>query len=244
MTELRVVLPEEVDRHLEASVRTGMFSNKAELVRSALLSYVNTVQPISRGYDRQVIYSPEGRVYQVEYAREAAKKGLPAVGLVGKGAVVLAAASPTVQGYEGLDAEIPKVVQLSGELAIAGSGMVWDFMELADALAEEGPMDGHQAIRVLRTTYAGRTAMADVRPYGAMVLLATCFEGMPHLYEFDVSGTFMGLRAAAIGSGGATLRDELRELPKDLKVDALEEAAARVLGDHPRLQVARLTGGH
>jgi proteasome alpha subunit len=244
MKELRVVLPEEVDRHLEAAVRTGMFSNKAELMRSALLNYVNTVRPVSQDYDRQVMYSPEGRVYQIEYAREAAKKGLPSLGIVGEEAVVLAAPSLPPEGHEGLGAEIPKVVQLSDEIAMVGSGLVSDFLELADAVAEEGPVSDHDAVRVLRTTYSGRTAMADVRPYGTAILLATRFGGVPRLHEFDTSGTYVTVRAAAIGQGADAMRGELREVPATLAADELEEAAAKVLGDYPRLQVVRLQKRH
>src|SRR6266508_3475858 len=89
MTELRTAIPEEVDAYLDALVRKGVFSNKAELVRAALVSYVNETGTIFRGFDAETIFAPDGRLYQVEYARESAARGGTAAGLVGDAALVV-----------------------------------------------------------------------------------------------------------------------------------------------------------
>src|SRR2546428_255916 len=81
MTEIRTAVPEEVDAYLDALVRKGVFSNKAELVRAALVNYVNTTGTFFHGFDAETIFAPDGRLYQVEYARESASRGGTAAGI-------------------------------------------------------------------------------------------------------------------------------------------------------------------
>ena len=46
--------------------------------------------PQSMGYDRTLMYSPEGRIIQTEYARESVRRGSIAIGIKSKHGVVLA----------------------------------------------------------------------------------------------------------------------------------------------------------
>src|SRR2546422_3516675 len=91
MPEIRTAIPEEVDAYLDALVRKGIFSNKAELVRAALVDYVNSTGTFFRGFDAETIFAPDGRLYQVEYARESAAKGGTAVGVLCEDGILLAA---------------------------------------------------------------------------------------------------------------------------------------------------------
>src|SRR6266511_6073379 len=91
MTEIRTAVPEEVDAYLDALVRKGIFTTKAELVRAAIVSYVNSTGTMFKGFDSENIFAPDGRLYQVEYAREAAARGGTAAGLVCEDGVLLAA---------------------------------------------------------------------------------------------------------------------------------------------------------
>src|SRR2546428_5617424 len=121
MPEIRTAVPEEVDAYLEALVRKGIFSNKAELVRAALVDYVNTTGTFFRGFDAETIFAPDGRLYQVEYARESASRGGTAAGLVCGDGVLLAAA---VLGRSKFAPGGRKNTPLGDRLATVSSGLV------------------------------------------------------------------------------------------------------------------------
>ena len=90
MAELRVVIPDEVDNYLDIVIKSGMFGNKAELARAAIVQYLNTIGPISKGYDTDNFFSPEGRIHQIEYARESVKRGAPIMAIVCKDGILMA----------------------------------------------------------------------------------------------------------------------------------------------------------
>src|SRR3989441_10918944 len=90
MAEIRTAIPEEVDAYLDALVQKGVFSNKAELVRAALVSYVNATGTFFQGFDAENGFAPDGRLYQVEDARESAARGGTAAGIVCEGGGLLA----------------------------------------------------------------------------------------------------------------------------------------------------------
>src|SRR2546429_7899516 len=94
MAEIRTAIPEEVDAYLDALVQKGVFSNKAELVRAALVSYVNATGTFFQGFDAENVFAPDGRLYQVEYARESAARGGTAAGIGCEGGALLAAGIP------------------------------------------------------------------------------------------------------------------------------------------------------
>src|SRR2546428_10878775 len=121
MTEIRTSVPEEVDAYIDALVRKGIFSNKAELVRAALVNYVNETGTFFRGFDAETIFAPDGRLYQVEYARESASRGGTAAGIVCEDGVPLAA---EVLGRAKVAPGRRQIISLGGRLAIVSSGPV------------------------------------------------------------------------------------------------------------------------
>src|SRR3989442_1826047 len=130
MTEIRTAIPEEVDAYLDALVQKGVFSNKAELVRAALVSYVNVTGTFFRGFDAENVFAPDGRLYQVEYPRESAARGGTAAGIVCDDRDLLAAEIP---GKSKLSPGGKKIQSLGVHFAIVSAGPVW---HAAAALAE------------------------------------------------------------------------------------------------------------
>ncbi|WP_123537308.1 archaeal proteasome endopeptidase complex subunit alpha [Halosimplex salinum] len=196
-----------------------------------------------QAYDRGVtVFSPDGRLYQVEYAREAVKRGSPAVGVAAADAVVFAAhgrpRSPLMEPDS-----IEKVHDLDGRLGVASAGHVADARRLVDygrqfaqrerlrygeAPAVE-PVAKAVADQIQESTQSGGT-----RPFGAALLVGGVVDDGPHLYEIDPSGTPAEWRATAVGDGSEAIRSHLEaeyatgldaDAGLSLALSALEEGA-------------------
>jgi len=210
-----------------------------------------------QAYDRGVtVFSPDGRLYQVEYAREAVKRGSPSVGLCTTDSVVLAANSRRRSPLMAAES-VEKIHDVDGHLAMATAGHVADGRRLVDygrqfAQRERlrygeapsvEPVAKAIADFIQETTQTGGT-----RPFGAALLLGGVVDGTPALYEIDPSGTPSEWHASAIGNGTAEARAHLEtvyegNLDRDeaisLGVEALAETADEVL-NAPELEVVVL----
>ncbi|WP_436907178.1 archaeal proteasome endopeptidase complex subunit alpha [Halosimplex marinum] len=183
-----------------------------------------------RAYDRGVtVFSPDGRLYQVEYAREAVKRGSPAVGVATDDAVVFAAHARTRSPLMEADS-IEKVHDLDGRLGVATAGHVADARRLVDfgrqfAQRERLRYGEPPGVEPLAKAVADRiqesTQTGGTRPFGAALLVggvpaaSPATEGAgetdadPRLYEIDPSGTPTEWRATAVGRESDAVRDHL-----------------------------------
>ena len=81
-------------------------------------------------YDRAItVFSPDGRLFQVEYAREAVKRGTTACGITYKNGVLLAV-DKNVASRLIVPASIEKIFQIDEHIGIAASGLVADSRRL------------------------------------------------------------------------------------------------------------------
>ncbi|WP_415382675.1 archaeal proteasome endopeptidase complex subunit alpha [Halosimplex sp. TS25] len=171
-----------------------------------------------RAYDRGVtVFSPDGRLYQVEYAREAVKRGSPAVGVATDDAVVFAAhgrpRSPLMEPDS-----IEKVHDVDGRLGVATAGHVADARRLVDygrqfAQRERLRYGEAPAVEPVAKAVADQiqesTQTGGTRPFGAALLVGGVVESVPRLYEIDPSGTPTEWRATAVGDGSEVIRSHL-----------------------------------
>ena len=169
MAEIRTAIPGEVDAYLDALVQKGVFSNKAELVRAALVSYVNATGTFFQGFDAENVFAPDGRLYQVEYARESAARGGTAAGIVCEDGVLLTAEIP---GKSKLTAGGKKIQSLGEHLAVVFSGLVGDAALVVDELrsAEDDGRGGQNHTEHASPIYtqpdskASRSGLPDREP--------------------------------------------------------------------------------
>lgn len=78
------------------------------------------------GYDMAItMFSPDGRIFQVEYARESVKSGATVIGIKYKGGIVLAADKKTTSRLAVPDS-IEKIFQIDDHIGVAASGMIAD----------------------------------------------------------------------------------------------------------------------
>ncbi|MFB6139678.1 MAG: archaeal proteasome endopeptidase complex subunit alpha [Halosimplex sp.] len=183
------------------------------------------MQDNQQAYDRgMTIFSPDGRLYQVEYAREAIKRGTASVGVRTDAGVVLAAdrqvRSPLVE-----EQSIEKLHRIDDHIAIASAGHVADARQLVDFARQQAQMNrlrydepiGVESLAKEVTDYIQRyTQSGGVRPFGvALAIAGVDPDGTPKLFETDPSGTPYEWRATAIGGDRETLQgfleDEYRE---------------------------------
>lgn len=188
-------------------------------------------------YDRGItIFSPDGRLFQVEYAKEAVKKGATALGLTYDNGVVLAA----TRSNNHLKVRNPeKVFKVDDHLGLVTSGLVADGRTLVDETRNEAQTylmtyDEEIPTPVLAKFVADRcqqfTQYGGVRPYGVSTISGGVKDGNPKVYQTDPSGTLNQWNAIAIGKGGQDTKEHLEEnWEEDIDEDEAVEMAVKAL---------------
>lgn len=166
------------------------------------------------GYDRTItMFSPDGRLYQVEYAREAVKRGTTAVGIKCRTGVVLLV-DKRVSSRLLEPSSIEKIFKIDEHIGVASSGLVGDARSLVDRARVEAqinrvsygePIDVETLSKKLCDHMQTYTLFGGARPYGTALLIAGV-ENSPegphyHLFETDPSGTLLEYMATGIGIG-------------------------------------------
>ena len=168
-----------------------------------------------QAYDRGItIFSPDGRLYQVEYAREAVRRGSASVGVRTADGVVLAAnrqtRSPLIE-----QSSIEKIHAIDDHVGIASAGHVADARQLVDVARRRAqveqlrygePMDVEALTKEITDHIQQYTQTGGARPFGVALLVGGVMDGEPRLFETDPSGTPYEWQAVAIGGG----RDDIQ----------------------------------
>ncbi|MBD3229464.1 MAG: archaeal proteasome endopeptidase complex subunit alpha [Candidatus Lokiarchaeota archaeon] len=170
------------------------------------------------GYDRAItIFSPDGRLFQVEYAIEAVRRGTTAIGICYKDGVVLVVEKRIMNLQE--PASIEKVFKIDEHIGCAIAGLTADARVLIDQAriqCQINLLTYDEAISVKRLTrkicelLQKYTQYAGVRPFGVSLLIAGVDElNGPSIFLTDPSGAYWGYYATAIGSGSQKVKDTL-----------------------------------
>ena len=182
-----------------------------------------------RAYDRAItIFSPEGRLYQVEYALELVKRGAPIVGVSSPEGVVLAANETPESRLE--DPKFfMKIFQLDEHVGAAVAGLISDarvLIEQSRIYCQSNRLlyDESVDIEILTKRIGDQaqvyTQHAGVRPYGVSMVLAGVDSTGSRVFNVDPSGSYRGYKAVAVGrkndEGNSLLEREYRD---DLSLD-------------------------
>ncbi len=171
-------------------------------------------------YDRgSTIFSPDGRLYQVEYAREAVKRGSVSVGVKTEESVVLLA-EKRVGSDLLVSGSIEKIYQVDDHIAVAASGHVADARQLVDFARLESQRNTYMYEEDLDTDTLSKalgdhiqqyTQYGGTRPFGCALLIGGYTNGEPELIESEPSGAIIGYKAAGIGEGRGQVEEILEE---------------------------------
>lgn len=184
--------------------------------------------PPGLGYDRAItIFSPDGRLFQVEYALEAVRRGTTAVGIRCEEGVVLAVEKKILSLQE--PESVEKIFFVDTHTGAAIAGLTADARVLINQARIEAQVNRltyDEAITVdtltkkvcdLKQLY---TQHAGVRPFGVSLLIAGADDNGSKLFMTDPSGAYWSYKAQAIGAGAQTVREFLeKEYGDTLKLD-------------------------
>lgn len=202
-------------------------------------------------YDRGVnTFSPEGRIFQVEYAIEAIKLGSTAIGIKTAEGVVLAVekriTSPLL-----VASSIEKVFEVDSHIGCAMSGLIADSKTMIDKARVEAQNHWFtynekmsvesitKAVSNLALQFGEQEAGTMSRPFGVALLFAGYDERGPQLYHLDPSGTYILCDAKAIGSASEGAQTSLQE--QYHRSMTLKEASKTILGILKQVMEEKLT---
>ncbi len=178
------------------------------------------------GYDRGITtFSPDGRLFQVEYAREAVKRGTTAVGIKARnGVALLVDKRLTSRLLEG--GSVEKIFQLDDHIGAATSGLVADARMLIDRgrveaqinkIVYDEPIDVETLAKKICDFKQAYTQLGGLRPFGTALLIGGVYNSSCYLFETDPSGALLEYKATAIGSGRSIVTELLeQEYQEDL----------------------------
>ncbi|MFB0514382.1 MAG: archaeal proteasome endopeptidase complex subunit alpha [Candidatus Bathyarchaeia archaeon] len=190
-------------------------------------------------YDQIItMFSPDGRLLQVEYAIEAVNRGATVLGITCSEGVVLGAEEGTRTDLQGLNFSW-KIYEVDEHLGAAVVGLVADARTLIDQaridaqinrLTYDEPIDVEILTKRIADIEQMYTQRAWVRPFGVSIIFGGVDKTGNRLFATDPSGSYRAYRAVAEGSerevAEAILKEEYRE---DLKLDEAVKLAAKCL---------------
>lgn len=196
-------------------------------------------------YDSDItIWSPQGRIHQIEYAMEAVKQGSAAVGLKSKTHVVIATlkrASSELSSYQ------KKIHKIDEHMGVAVAGLTADARVLCKYMRSEclnhryvygSSMQAGRLVAQVADKAQVHTQRYGRRPYGVGQLVAAYDQTGPHLYETAPDGNYYDWLAHAIGARSQSAKTYLER-----RAPAFADASLDQLIKHSLLALRETLGG-
>jgi len=191
------------------------------------------------GYDRAItMFSPDGRLLQVEYAKKTVKQGSTAIGIVCSDGIVIVTDKRIVDSLV-VPESVEKIFQIEEHIAATASGILSD----ARVLIERAQLKAQQYKVTFDSEVDTLTIVKDIcdlkqictqsgalRPFGVSVLIAGIDGSTPRLYETDPTGIFFGYNATVIGENETEVEEILhKEYNPEMTIEDGLKLALRAL---------------
>jgi proteasome alpha subunit len=176
------------------------------------------------GYDRAItMFSPDGRLLQVEYAKRTVRLGNTAIGIVCKDGVILVTDKRLVDKLVVSDA-VEKIFKIDDHIISTAAGILSDarvLVERAQLKAQQHriefdtPIDNLVIVKDMCSLMQLCTQSGGYRPFGVSLLVAGIDEAGISLFETDPTGLYNQYKATIIGEGEAEAEEMLHKEYKD-----------------------------
>ncbi|KAJ3300619.1 hypothetical protein HK104_009276 [Borealophlyctis nickersoniae] len=176
---------------------------------------------IGTGYDLSAsTYSPDGRIFQVEYAHKAVDNSGTAIGIRAKDGVVLAV-EKLVQSKLLVPGSNKRLMTADRHIGVATAGLLPDARHLVNRAREEAqnyrdfyraPIPGKMIADRLGGYVQAYTLYSSMRPFGVSTILGTVDRSGPALYMIEPSGVYYGYHGCAVGKGKQVAKTEIEKL--------------------------------
>ena len=194
--------------------------------------------PAQQGYDRAItVFSPDGRLYQVEYAIETVRRGTIAVGIKSKEGIIIAVEEKPRKLQ--ISDVAQKIFQVDDHVGVAAAGYIPDarsqvdnarFFSQSNKLVYDEPVEVETIAKHLADQSQQFTQYAGVRPFGVSLILGGVINKNPQLFLTDPSGTYISYDAIAIGSGSDQVTDFLeKSYANDMSLDDISALAVAAI---------------
>lgn len=191
------------------------------------------------GYDRAItMFSPDGRLLQVEYAKKTVRQGSITLGITCADGVVLVADKRIVDTLI-VPESVEKVWDVDDHIAVSASGIISDARVLVDRaqlkaqqhkITYDTPIDTITVVKDMCDLMQICTQSGGLRPFGVSVLVAGVDNKTPKLFETDPTGIYFQYKATAIGEGENEAEEMLKkEYREDMKSEEGLKLAIKVL---------------
>jgi proteasome alpha subunit len=181
------------------------------------------MQPIQHqmmGYDRAItMFSPDGRLLQVEYAKKTVKLGNTAIGIVCNDGVLLVTDKRIVDKLV-VTSSVEKIFKIDDHIIATASGIMSDariLIERAQVKAQQNqitydsPIDVLSIVKEIANLKQMTTQIGGYRPFGVSVLFAGRDETGIKLFETDPAGLYNQFNARVIGESQAEIEEKLHK---------------------------------
>src|SRR3989339_1432281 len=189
------------------------------------------MQPMHQmmGYDRAItMFSPDGRLLQVEYAKKTVRQGSTAIAMVCSDGLLFVTDKRVIDSLVVPEA-VEKIYQIDDHVGATASGILSDarvLIERAQLKAQQhritydSPIDTLSIVKEVCDLKQICTQSGGLRPFGVSLLIAGIEDHTPRLYETDPTGIFFQYKATAIGEGEVEVEEILHsEYKSDLTIE-------------------------